>query len=110
MTVTRRHFNGMSMASIYISSDAYQRFRIGPVQDVVIRNNVFERPAGPVIWFDPTNREVVPGQPMHRNVVDRGQQVRRGRGRLGGRQERRGPDFPEQPRQAARMSEAPGRR
>ncbi|MFE7330933.1 hypothetical protein ACFU8W_39605 [Streptomyces sp. NPDC057565] len=69
MTVTRRHFDGMSMASIYISSDAYQWFESGPVQDVVIRNNVFERPAGPVIWFDPTNREVVPGQPMHRNVL-----------------------------------------
>ncbi|MFD4259108.1 glycosyl hydrolase family 28-related protein [Streptomyces sp. NPDC058534] len=62
-------FDGMSMASIYISSDAYQWFESGPVRDVVIRNNVFARPSGPVIWFDPTNREVVPGEPVHRNVL-----------------------------------------
>ncbi|XKK60687.1 alpha-1,3-galactosidase [Streptomyces sp. ARC32] len=63
------HFDGMSMASIYVSSDAYQWFESGPVRDVVIRDNVFDRPSGPVIWFDPTNREVVPGQPVHRNVL-----------------------------------------
>ncbi|MCE7008156.1 Ig-like domain-containing protein [Kibdelosporangium philippinense] len=62
------HFDGMTMASIYISSDARSWYESGPVQDVVIRGNVFDRPASPVIFFDPTNQEVVPGQPVHRNV------------------------------------------
>ncbi|WP_405800896.1 Ig-like domain-containing protein [Streptomyces sp. NBC_01506] len=62
-------FDGMSMASIYISSDAYQWFESGPVRDVTIRDNVFDRPASPVIWFDPTNRETVPGTPVHRGVL-----------------------------------------
>ncbi|WP_328463902.1 glycosyl hydrolase family 28-related protein [Streptomyces sp. NBC_00448] len=63
------HFDGMSMSSIYISSDAHSWFESGPVRDVVIRGNVFDRPASPVIFFDPTNTEFAPGQPVHRNVL-----------------------------------------
>jgi hypothetical protein len=63
------HFDGMSMSSIYISSDARSWFESGPVRDVVIRGNVFDRPASPVISFDPTNQEFVAGQPVHRNVL-----------------------------------------
>jgi hypothetical protein len=62
-------FDGMTMSSIYISSDARSWYESGPVRDVVIRGNVFDRPASPVIFFDPTNQEVVPGQPVHRNVL-----------------------------------------
>ncbi|MEU3986622.1 glycosyl hydrolase family 28-related protein [Streptomyces sp. NPDC026672] len=63
------HFDGMSMSSIYISDDARSWFESGPVRDVVVRGNVFDRPAGPVISFDPTNQQFVPGQPVHRNVL-----------------------------------------
>lgn len=62
-------FDGMSMASIYISSDAHQWYESGPVRDVTIRRNIFDRPASPVVFLDPTNRDVVPGQPVHRGVL-----------------------------------------
>ncbi|MFS8096768.1 Ig-like domain-containing protein [Lentzea alba] len=61
-------FDGMTMASIYISSDARSWFESGPVRDVVIRGNVFDRPASPVILFEPTNQDFVAEQPVHRNV------------------------------------------
>jgi hypothetical protein len=63
------HFDGMTMSSIYISSDARSWYESGPVQDVVIRGNVFDRPSSPVISFDPTNQDVVPGQPVHNNIL-----------------------------------------
>ncbi|MFI6096396.1 NPCBM/NEW2 domain-containing protein [Lentzea sp. NPDC051213] len=62
-------FDGMTMSSIYISSDARSWYESGPVRDVVIRRNVFDRPASPVISFDPTNQDVVAGEPVHRNVL-----------------------------------------
>ncbi|MET8824589.1 NPCBM/NEW2 domain-containing protein [Streptomyces sp. NPDC004610] len=62
-------FDGMTMSSIYISSDARSWYESGPVRDVVIRRNVFDRPASPVIAFDPTNEVTVPGRPVHRNVL-----------------------------------------
>ncbi|MDT7788616.1 MAG: hypothetical protein QOF58_7035, partial [Pseudonocardiales bacterium] len=67
--IENNRFDGMTMASIYISSDARSWFESGPVRDVVIRGNVFDRPASPVISFDPTNQEVVAGQPVHRDVL-----------------------------------------
>ncbi|MFJ4685529.1 NPCBM/NEW2 domain-containing protein [Streptomyces sp. NPDC088789] len=70
--IENNRFDGMSMASIYVSSDAYQWYESGPVQDVVIRGNVFDRPASPVIFFDPTNRDTVAGRPVHRNVLIEG--------------------------------------
>lgn len=62
-------FDGMSMSSIYISSDAYQWYESGPVRDVTIRRNRFLRPASPVIWFDPTNRTVDKTVPVHSGVT-----------------------------------------
>ncbi|MEV6284422.1 right-handed parallel beta-helix repeat-containing protein [Kribbella sp. NPDC051770] len=59
-------FDGMTMASIYVSADAHQWYESGPVRDLVIRRNRFLRPATPVIWFDPTNQ--VEGEPVHRGV------------------------------------------
>ncbi|WP_326734125.1 glycosyl hydrolase family 28-related protein [Streptomyces sp. NBC_01022] len=61
-------FDGMSMASIFISSDAYQWYESGPVTDVLIRRNTFQRPAGPVIFVEPTNQAVDPAHPVHRNI------------------------------------------
>ncbi|MFV5996297.1 NPCBM/NEW2 domain-containing protein [Streptomyces sp. NPDC056231] len=67
--IENNHFDGMSMSSIEISSDAHSWYESGPVRDVVIRGNVFDRPASPVISFDPTNQDFVAGQPVHRNVL-----------------------------------------
>jgi hypothetical protein len=64
--ITGNHFDGMSMASIYISSDAYQWYESGPVTDVTIRGNQFTRPAGPVIFIEPTNQ--VTANPVHHNI------------------------------------------
>ncbi|MBO3675374.1 NPCBM/NEW2 domain-containing protein [Streptomyces sp. NEAU-YJ-81] len=66
--IENNHFDGMTMSSISISSDARSWYESGPVRDVVIRGNVFDRPASPVIFFDPTNQDAVAGQPVHRNV------------------------------------------
>ncbi|MFJ5262495.1 NPCBM/NEW2 domain-containing protein [Streptomyces sp. NPDC088387] len=63
------YFDGMTMSSIYISSDARSWYESGPVRDVVIRDNVFDRPSSPVISFDPTNQDTVTGEPVHRNVL-----------------------------------------
>ncbi|GAB3827726.1 right-handed parallel beta-helix repeat-containing protein [Kribbella italica] len=59
-------FDGMSMASSYVSADAHQWYESGPVRDLVVRGNQFLRPATPVIWFDPTNQ--IEGEPVHRGV------------------------------------------
>nr|B1V8K7.1 RecName: Full=Alpha-1,3-galactosidase A; AltName: Full=Exo-alpha-galactosidase A; AltName: Full=SgGal110A [Peterkaempfera griseoplana]CAJ90659.1 exo-alpha-galactosidase gene [Peterkaempfera griseoplana] len=67
--IENNRFDGMSMASIYISSDARSWYESGPVRNVTIRGNVFDRPASPVIFFDPTNQDFVAGQPVHRNVL-----------------------------------------
>ncbi|MEV6423969.1 right-handed parallel beta-helix repeat-containing protein [Streptomyces sp. NPDC051662] len=67
--IENNRFDGMSMASIYISSDARAWYESGPVRNVIIRGNVFDRPASPVIFFDPTNQDFVEGQPVHRNVL-----------------------------------------
>lgn len=61
-------FDGQQMSSIFISSDAYQWYESGPVQDVTIRRNTFLRPAGPVIFVEPTNRLVDANLPVHRNI------------------------------------------
>lgn len=66
--ITGNRFDGMSMASIYISSDAYQWYESGPVADVTIRGNSFTRPTGPVIFVEPTNRVIDPANPVHHNI------------------------------------------
>ncbi|WP_328322577.1 right-handed parallel beta-helix repeat-containing protein [Kribbella sp. NBC_00382] len=66
--ITGNRFEAMSMASIYISSDAYQWYESGPVTDVTIRDNEFVRPAEPVIFIEPTNRDIDPARPVHHNI------------------------------------------
>ncbi|MGW7317757.1 beta-xylosidase family glycoside hydrolase [Streptomyces sp. NPDC054865] len=68
VVVTDNVFDGMSMASIFISSDAYQWYESGPVTDVLIRRNTFRRPGGPVIFIEPTNQVLGAARPVHRNV------------------------------------------
>jgi hypothetical protein len=66
--ISDNRFDGMSMADIYISSDASYWYESGPVSDVTIRGNSFTRPSGPVILVEPTNRVVDPAIPVHRNI------------------------------------------
>jgi hypothetical protein len=61
-------FDGMSMASVFISSDAYQWYESGPVRDVRIRRNTFLRPASPVIFVEPTNQVLDPANPVHQGI------------------------------------------
>ncbi|WP_406379596.1 DUF1349 domain-containing protein [Streptomyces sp. NBC_01618] len=61
-------FDGMQMSSIFISSDAYQWYESGPVNDVLISHNTFKRPAGPVILVEPTNQVVDAAEPVHHNI------------------------------------------
>ncbi|GAA3546509.1 alpha-1,3-galactosidase-related protein [Kribbella ginsengisoli] len=67
--ITGNRFEAMSMASIFISADAYQWYESGSVTDVTIRGNSFIRPADPVILVEPTNRDVDPAKPVHRNIT-----------------------------------------
>ena len=67
--ITGNRFDGMSMASIYISADAYQWYESGAVADVTIRGNSFTRPSGPVLFVEPTNQVVDPANPVHRNIT-----------------------------------------
>ncbi|MEU8401639.1 hypothetical protein AB0C28_41165 [Nonomuraea sp. NPDC048892] len=53
--ITGNRFDGMSMACVFISADASSWYESGAVADVAIRGNTFARPAGPVIFVEPTN-------------------------------------------------------
>jgi len=66
--ITGNRFDGMSMASVYISADAYQWYESGAVDNVMIRGNTFTRPAGPVIFVQPTNQVLDPANPVHHNI------------------------------------------
>ena len=66
--IADNRFDGMTMASIYISSDASFWYESGPVTDVTIRGNSFTRPSHPVILVEPTNPVADPAHPVHRNI------------------------------------------
>ncbi|MCX4902912.1 glycosyl hydrolase family 28-related protein [Streptomyces sp. NBC_00878] len=66
--ISGNRFDGMSMASIYVSADAYQWYESGPVADLTIRGNSFTRPSGPVIFVEPTNQVIDPAAPVHRDI------------------------------------------
>ncbi len=69
--IERNMFDQMSMASIYVSGDAASWYESGGVQDLTIRQNIFDRPAtgAPVIYFDPTNSSTEPTRTVHENVL-----------------------------------------
>jgi hypothetical protein len=69
VVIERNVFDGMSMASVYVSGDAEEWFESGPVADLVIRDNTFLRPSTPAILFGPTNTVLDPARPVHRNVT-----------------------------------------
>ncbi|MFI6630914.1 hypothetical protein ACIBI7_18745 [Nonomuraea fuscirosea] len=61
--ITGNRFDGMSMADIFISADASSWYESGAVTDVTIRGNTFTRPAGPVVFVEPTDE--IPGLVHH---------------------------------------------
>ena len=66
--IEKNRFEGMTMASIYISADTEEWFESGPVRDVMIRDNEFIRPSSPVILIEPTNSVLDADKPVHRNI------------------------------------------
>lgn len=66
-------FYRLGMHSILIADDAASWFESGPVEDVLIRDNIFKEcgynsgPAGYVISIAPENHELTP-YPVHRNI------------------------------------------
>ncbi|MGW2546817.1 RICIN domain-containing protein, partial [Kitasatospora sp. NPDC001574] len=68
VVIRNNTFDGTRMASIFISSDAKEWYESGPAQDVLITNNTFLRPAGPVILVEPTNEVQDPANPVSRNI------------------------------------------
>ncbi|MGO1052981.1 hypothetical protein [Crossiella sp. CA198] len=67
--IAGNHFDGMTMASVYLSADAHQWYESGPVTDVTIHGNTFTRPANPAIFIEPTNRILDPANPVHRGIT-----------------------------------------
>ena len=51
------YFYGMQMSAILVADDARSWFESGPVHNLVIRNNVFNRCLGSIIWINPENRK-----------------------------------------------------
>lgn len=69
--IERNLFDQVSMASIYVSGDARSWYESGGVEDLTIRQNVFDRPAtgSPVISFDPTNDREDGARTVHRDIL-----------------------------------------
>lgn len=62
------YFDGMGMASIFISCDAQGWYESGPVRDVTITGNVFDRPQSNAILIEPTNPTNDPDYQIHQNI------------------------------------------
>ncbi|ANJ28196.1 DUF1349 domain-containing protein [Agromyces aureus] len=71
VVIERNMFDQAGMASIYVSGDAAAWYESGGVEDLVIRENIFDRPTtnAPVIYFDPTNSATEPERTVHKNVL-----------------------------------------
>lgn len=67
-------FEKTGMSAILIESDTEFWFESGPVKDVLIQNNTFidcayqGGPGNAIIALNPSNSEVNPNQPVHRNI------------------------------------------
>ena len=62
------YFDGMGMASIFISCDAQGWYESGPARDVTITGNVFDRPQSNAILIEPTNPSNDPNYQIHQNI------------------------------------------
>ena len=73
--IENNEFMRTGMHGILIANDASSWYESGPVQDVVIRNNLFEycgynsAPNNYVINIAPENHELVNGLMIHRNIL-----------------------------------------
>lgn len=61
------YFYGMQMSAILVADDARSWFESGPVHNLTIRNNVFNRCLGSIIWINPENRKKAGA--VHRNIT-----------------------------------------
>lgn len=68
--ILNNKFDGMGMASIYISNDAQGWWESGPVKDVLIEGNTFYRPttSAAAIFIEPTNPTVATDATVHKNI------------------------------------------
>ena len=72
--IESNHFYRTGMHAILIANDASNWYESGPVEDVVIRNNVFEEcaynsaPKNYVIAIAPENHQLVSNYYVHRNI------------------------------------------
>lgn len=68
--ILNNSFDGMGMASIYISNDAQGWWESGPVRDVLIEGNTFYRPTAgaAAIFVEPTNPTVATDATVHQNI------------------------------------------
>lgn len=57
----------MQMSAILVADDARSWFESGPVHNLTIRNNVFNRCLGSIIWINPENRKKAGA--VHRNIT-----------------------------------------
>ncbi|MET9879003.1 right-handed parallel beta-helix repeat-containing protein [Actinacidiphila glaucinigra] len=62
-------FDGVTMASVYVSADAEEWYESGPVADLTIRDNTFLRPSAPAVLIEPTSAVLDTAHPVHRNVT-----------------------------------------
>ena len=60
------YFYGMQMSAVLVADDARSWFESGPVHNLTIRNNVFNRCASSTIWINPENREKT--EAVHKNI------------------------------------------
>lgn len=69
VVIEKNYFDGMGMASIYISDDAQSWYESGPCRNVTIRDNVFSRPRATAILVEPTNPTVNTNTTVHSNFT-----------------------------------------
>lgn len=60
-------FYAMQMSALLVADDARSWFESGPVHNLTIRRNIFNRCVSPVIWVAPENIEKA--GPVHRNIT-----------------------------------------
>jgi hypothetical protein len=70
--IADNRFERMTMSAILVADDAENWYESGRVEDLMIRNNVFDECGEtmlPVICIGPENTEVRSDHPVHRNIV-----------------------------------------
>lgn len=69
VVIEKNYFDGMGMASIYISDDAQSWYESGPCRNVTIQDNIFSRPRAAAILVEPTNPTVSTSSTVHSNFT-----------------------------------------